>query len=66
MSATGSLAEWRELANEPAIAAVRSLSRAVSAAGSNYAGPMQYRECLLFLEAAIPISGSHIRGTHQR
>lgn len=60
----GSLAKWRELANEPAIAAVRSLSRAVSAADPDSVVHDRPASCPVPPKAATRLSGSPISPDH--
>ena len=52
MSGMGSQAERRLLGNEPAIAAIRRLSKAVSVADSEPVVRVRDNECLLLTEAA--------------
>jgi hypothetical protein len=59
MSAEGSIAECRVLGNEPRIAAFRGPSRPVSAAASETVVHGCRVECLVLLEAAIPLLRSN-------
>lgn len=58
MTDLGSLADCRVLGNELRIAAVRGLSRAVSAAASDSVVPFYQNECLVLLRVAMLLSGS--------
>lgn len=64
MSTLGSIPEWRLLGNEPAIAAIRGPSLAVSAADPDSVIPVNQQQRLFPTKAAMQLSRSLIGHAH--